>query len=244
MTEQIITVLDLPALSQKAAEIIISTGREAIKERGKFLIALSGGRTPKTIFCDLANLAKSSGLDWSLVYIFWLDERCVPPDHVDSNYNLANTELFSNVKIDHIYRMRGEAEDLDKAASDYESILKKVSGTNNNEIPQFDLLLLGIGEDGHVASLFPGTPALEEKKHLIVKNYVPDLKSNRLTMTFPIINNARLCLFVVSGEKKQKVFESVLNGGKEKKLPFHRVQPINGKTIWLVDNDAAAKGAL
>lgn len=236
---QIIVVPDLDALSLRAAELILQAGQDAIEQRGRYMLALSGGRTPRPIFRRLALPPLRDNLDWSRVHVFWTDERCVPPDHPDSNYRLAWDELLSHVPVEHVYRMRGEAEEPAEAVREYERKLRQAFGVRDSEPPHFDLILLGLGEDGHVASLFPGSPALSEQERLVVVPYVSQLDSYRLSLTFPVLNNARCCLFVVSGEHKRwalgQVWQREDQGGM---LPVKAVCLKEGKLVWLVDEVA------
>lgn len=234
---KVIVVSNLENVGKRAAEIIVQAGQEAIAKRGRYMLALSGGRTPRPIFQCLAMPRFSKLLNWSRVHLFWTDERCVPPEHPDSNYGAASKELLKHVPVKHVFRMMGEISKPEQAALEYEKTLVREFGIKDGEIPQFDLILLGLGEDGHVASLFPGSPALDENKRLAVAPYVPQLKSYRLTLTFPVLNNARCCLFVVSGQSKREIFKQVRDrDNQDIMLPAHAVK---GRITWLVDNATA-----
>jgi 6-phosphogluconolactonase len=230
-------VNDLEEMGRRAAEMIVQAGQEAIAKRGRYMLALSGGRTPKPIFRCLAQPQFSNTLDWSRVHIFWTDERCVSPDHPDSNYGAASKELLKHVPATHVFRMQGELSEPEKAALKYEKTLVQEFGIKDGEVPRFDMILLGLGEDGHVASLFPASPALDERKRLAAVPYVPKLKSYRLTLTFPVLNNARCCLFVVAGQSKREIFKQARNrNNQDIMLPVHAVK---GRITWLVDNATA-----
>jgi 6-phosphogluconolactonase len=235
-TTELLLVNDLEEMGRRAAEMIVQAGQKAIAKRGRYMLALSGGRTPKPIFQCLAMPPLSNELDWSRVYIFWTDERCVPPQHPDSNYGAAAKELLKHVPVKHVFRMRGELSEPELAALEYEKTLIQEFGIKDGGIPRFDLILLGLGEDGHVASLFPDSSALDESKRLAVALYVSQLKSYRLTLTLPVLNSARCCLFVVSGQSKREIFKRARNRIQDIMLPVHAVK---GQIMWLVDNDAA-----
>lgn len=236
-----VIVNDLEEMGRRAAEMIVRAGQKAITKSGRYMLAISGGRTPQPIFRCLALSPLSNELDWSRVHIFWTDERYVPPEHPDSNYGAAAKELLNYVSVKHVFRMRGELSDPKQAALEYEQTLIREFGIKNGEIPRFDLILLGLGEDGHVASLFPDSPVLDESKRLAVAPYVPQLKSYRLTLTIPVLNHARCCLFVVAGESKREVFKQARNRDQDIILPVHCVQPSAGTLIWLVDSAAIKK---
>jgi 6-phosphogluconolactonase len=235
---------DSNALAQAAAELIIHQAAAARAARGRFDIALSGGSTPRKTFELLADKEHSLRINWMATNVFWGDERCVPPDHPESNYRMARQVLLDHVPLpaEQIYRMQGELTPA-TAADHYEQILQSHfadgSGSSNQAI--LDLVLLGLGEDGHTASLFPGTAALQEKDRLVVANYVPQMDKWRLTLTYPCINAARNVAFLVSGAAKAGILQQVIGGrGSPKLLPSQLVAPAHGKLIWLVDEAAAA----
>lgn len=237
---------DPAAIAEAAAERVLAAADEAIALAGRFRIGLSGGSTPKLLFQRLASDGYRARVNWTSVEVFFADERCVPPDHADSNYRMARETLLAHVPIpgDNVYRMRGEAEPPEEAAVEYGRMLKeKFGGPTIEEGAGLDLLLLGMGEDGHTASLFPGTPALAEAKHRCVAQYVEHSttgKSWRLTLTAPFINRAREVLFLVAGAGKAKVLSDVLEGPRDpQRLPAQLVQPVHGKVTWLIDAAAA-----
>ncbi|MCX4309860.1 MAG: 6-phosphogluconolactonase [Desulfovibrio sp.] len=229
---------DPAAMAERAAHILAAACEEAVEERDVFRIALSGGHTPEPLFRLLAHKDWVERLPWEKISIFWVDERCVGPDDPESNYGLARRELLSRVPATHFFRMRGD-EDPERAAANYEKLLREEFRLGSNEIPRFDLMLLGMGEDGHTASIFPNSPLLHEKKRMVADAYVPERKEDRITLTLPVINNSRMCMFLVSGAEKHKALAEVLNLLKEPTLPAQLVRPQVGDLVWIVDEDAA-----
>jgi 6-phosphogluconolactonase len=195
------------ALAKRAAEIFIEAAREAIQARGRFEVALSGGSTPRATYELLATPQYAEQVDWENVHAWWGDERCVGPEDAASNYRMAREALLSKVAIPegNVHRMRGELEP-EEAAQAYEAELAAHFG---NEV-RFDLALLGLGEDGHTASLFPGSAALEERERRVAANWVEKLESWRITLTYPVLNAARKALFLVQGAKKAGILRAVL----------------------------------
>jgi 6-phosphogluconolactonase len=240
MQPQIKVLPDVDAIAQEAAERIVRAADEAIVLSGRFTIALSGGSTPKTLYQLLAEEPYRSRIDWTKVEVFFTDERCVPPDHPESNYRMARETLLSKVPIpgDNIYRMRGEVEPPEEAAKEYGMMLKEKFGDGG-----LDLCLLGMGEDGHTASLFPGTPAVNETHHRCVAVYVEKSttgKSWRITLTAPFINRSREVIILVAGANKSKVLAEVLEGPRDpQRLPVQLIEPASGRVTWFVDAAAA-----
>lgn len=236
---------DSQAWTEDAAELVQEVGTEAIRAKGRFLIALSGGTTPETLYRALASPAFASRFDWSQTTFFFSDERCVAPDDPRSNYALAHRVLFTPLKIaaPQVYRMRGESRDPQAAAFEYEQQLRLVTHTSPPAVPALDLILLGLGEDGHTASLFPGTPALRDNKHLIVVTQSPKDPQTRLSMTLAVINRASVILFLVAGAGKAGVVKAILHPKTEaeRQLPAALVAPREGRLIWLLDQAAAAE---
>jgi 6-phosphogluconolactonase len=227
---------DAAEIAHDAAERIVTAAGRAAEEGRSFSIALSGGSTPKTLYELLATDPYQSRIDWPRVEVFFGDERTVPPDHKDSNYRMAREALLSKVPIpgDNVYRMAGEIEP-NEAAKQYGQTLKEKFGEGG-----LDMVLLGMGDDGHTASLFPGTTALNETKHRAVANYVEKLKTWRLTLTAPFINRARAVLILVSGASKAARLAEVLEGPRDpQRLPIQLIQPTQGRLVWLVDAPAA-----
>ncbi len=216
---------------EDAARFILDQTRAALAERGEFRIALSGGNTPRPVYAEFARIA--AGLPWEKVHFTFGDERCVPPDDGKSNFRMANETLFLPAGIpDHsIARMRGEI-DPKLAAQEYQDHLNLLATQRGEQIYRHDVILLGLGDDGHTASLFPGTAALEEKMQKVVANFVPKLDTWRLTFTLPLINQARHICFLVDANKQEKMIERVLRG--DPTLPAARVNPANGQISWII----------
>jgi 6-phosphogluconolactonase len=230
-------------LFHAAAEEVVAVAEKAISERGRFTIALSGGSTPKNLFTLIAANASTS-LSWNQIFFFWGDERHVPPDNPESNYRMAKETLLSKVPVPaaNIFPIPGENPDAKAAAAAYEQTVRKFFAVAASELPRFDLILLGMGPDGHTASLFPETEALQEKSRLVVANWVEKLNASRITLTLPVLNAARNVLFLVSGADKATVLREVLEGsGPGEKFPSKLVRPSEGKLTWLVDRAAASE---
>ena len=232
----------LQELSIAAAEIVIQSAQEAIAERGRFSISLSGGSTPRALYTLLAQAGYRERIQWSHVDIFWGDERCVPPEHPDSDYGMARAALLDHLPAPFhpgIYRMEGELLP-ELAARNYEIALRSYFGSD--PVASFDLLLLGMGEDGHTASLFPGTQPIHETERWVCAHYIPRLSAFRLTLTPPILNRSRTVLFLATGRNKAAVLTEVLFSEKNlDRLPSQVIQPYSGNLIWLTDQEAASK---
>jgi 6-phosphogluconolactonase len=247
---QLIPVMDIrtypnaPALMDAAAADFVAVATEAIVERGRCLVALSGGSTPRGMYERLARLGPGA-LDWSRVIVLWSDERSVPPEHAESNYRMAHEALLEPLQIaaGQIYRMRGEDEDIEAAARDYERTLGALTGVQlGHGVPQLDLVLLGLGSDGHTASLFGDTVALDVRDRWVVRNYVAKFTTNRLTLTFPVILAAREIRVLVAGAEKAETLAAVLAGDRDPdRLPAQRLTYATGHVVWLVDQAAAAQ---
>jgi 6-phosphogluconolactonase len=238
-------VADVEAISRKAAEVIMGLMAETLNTKTHFSIALSGGSTPKSLFTLLADdVSLRTQVDWDKVHFFWGDERHVPPDHPDSNFRMAYEAMLSKVPVQetNIHRVRAEEQDASKAAEEYEDELRTFFNLKPGELPRFDCVLLGMGPDGHTASLFPGTEALREQKRLVVSNWVEKFRTHRITLTAPAINNADCIIFLVSGEEKAEVLREVLEGEKNTELfPSQLIKPSHGKLLWLVAQSATTK---
>ncbi|HEV2697331.1 MAG TPA: 6-phosphogluconolactonase [Terriglobales bacterium] len=228
-------------LFHAAAEKFCSLGSGAIKGRGKFTVALSGGSTPRGLHQELATHF-ASGLDWSKVFFFWGDERHVPPDNSDSNYRMANETLLSKLPIPpgNIFRVPSEFPDARQAAAKYEQTLQQFFRPEPDSFPRFDFILLGMGPDGHTASLFPGTAALQEKNHLVVGNWVEKLNTFRITFTYPVLNSAACVMFLVNGDEKAEMVRRALKDPTAN-LPCQKVRPDDGELLWYLDKGAALK---
>src|SRR6266478_7482810 len=214
-----------------AADFILEQAHKAIGERNEFRIALSGGNTPRPVYARLATIAHD--LPWDLVRITFSDERCVPPDDPESNFRMAWETLLAPAGVPEksILRMRGEI-DPEIAAQQYEEHLDFMARQRSEPIYRHDLILLGLGDDGHTASLFPGTAALEETTGRVVANFVPKLNAWRLTFTFPLINQARHVLFLVNANKQAKLIDRVIKGDPQ--FPASRVNPTAGELAWII----------
>jgi 6-phosphogluconolactonase len=238
-------VPDAEQVSRKAAEEFIRLGREAIAIRGRFTVALAGGSTPRRLYQLLAETPCFEQVNWPRVEFFWGDERSVPPEHKDSNFRMANEALLHKLPIPagNIHRMQAERSDHDAAARDYQDEIARVCGVaRDGEPPAFDLILLGMGPDGHTASLFPSTTALHEAQRWVVPNYVAKFSTYRLTMSYAMLNRAAHVLFLVAGADKAHVLAEVLEGPADpERLPSQMVRPVAGQLTWLVDLDAAGR---
>jgi len=238
-----ITILaDSQTLSRSAADLFVHCSKEAISRSGRFAVALSGGSTPKALCSLLASAPFRDQIDWANVHLFWGDERSVPPEHKDSNYGMAKAALIDHVPVPpaNVYRMVAEKSDVKQAATEYEELLRNFFP--NTEFPRFDLIYLGMGDDGHTASLFPGTTALKETNRWVVENYVPKFQTYRVTLTAPLINHAALVAFLISGESKAAVLKEVFEGPQDPdRLPSQLIQPSDGKLLLLLDEAAAAQ---
>ena len=230
---EFIVLPDLKAISQAAAERVATLAQT----RDPFTVALSGGSTPRRLYEMLAAPPFRGRVPWGRVHVFWGDERCVPPDHSDSNYRLAREALLDEIPIlaENVHRIWGEMPP-DQAAAAYQTELEAVVGVNG----RLDLILLGMGADGHTASLFPGTEALEERERAVVAVYVERLQAWRVTLTLPVINAARQVLFLVTGAAKAEIVQAVLEG-PEGRFPAQQIRPTAGQLTWLVDVAAASR---
>lgn len=237
---------DLDALSRYAAELFVFSSRKSIRDKGFFSVALSGGSTPQKFYHILGQREFASHIDWHRVHIFLSDERAVPPDHVQSNYRMVFKTLISKIDIpwENVHRVKTEIENLDVAAMEYEGEIRCTLRERKKSIPSFDLLFLGLGEDGHTASLFPYSAAIQEKKKLVAANYIGTLGQWRLTFTYPLINQSAHVVIMVSGREKKKILSRSLGLGMRRKIldrkqiPVNRVAPKRGKLTWLVDRNA------
>jgi len=234
---------DLQAIARAAADQFIALCQQSIEDHRRFTVALSGGSTPKALHAVLVErCAKDAKLiDWSLVQVFFGDERHVPPDHPESNFRMANETLLSKVRIpkENIHRVHCENPDAAVAAAQYEADLVRGFQLNTGEFPRFDLILLGMGPDGHTASLFPETEAINELRRLVVANWVEKFNSWRVTFTRPTINNASSVMIMVAGEDKAAALAEVMDNGSPEMYPVKYVAPKNGSLTWLVDRAAA-----
>ncbi len=232
---------DTKALAKAAADHFVAASEEAIENRGRFMVALSGGSTPQLTYSRLSDPMVATKVSWRNVHLFWGDERCVPPEHPDSNYRMARKTMIQKVPIPqaNVHRIHGEL-DPDLAAQTYANELRSVFGTE--ERPRFDLIFLGLGKDGHTASLFPGSLALRETEHWALAVYSEALQAWRVTLTLPVLNAARQLSFLVSGKSKAERLQEVLKGEPQPEpLPAQLIQPLNGQVTWLIDQAAASR---
>jgi 6-phosphogluconolactonase len=234
---------DADALSSAAAAEFLRSAQEAVRAKGTFNVVLSGGSTPRALYSRLAtDPALRAQVPWEKINFFWGDERHVPPDHPDSNFRMANEAMISRAPISpaQIWRIKGELAEAKDAASDYEQRLRDFFHLTHAQLRRFDLVLLGMGPDGHTASLFPGTKALHETNRLVVANWIGKLYAERITLTAPVLNNAACVMFLVHGEDKAPALKAVLEGPLEpEQLPAQLIQPSSGKLIWLLDPSAS-----
>ncbi len=243
MYERYIETTDsLETLAQRAARRFYEATERAVADpqRGRFLVALSGGSTPRALHRALVAHYRDL-IPWERVQVFWSDERCVPPDHPESNYRMARETLLEQVPLPaaNIHRMPGERADYDAAAADYEAEIRQVFGLPPDVLLRFDLILLGMGPDGHTASLFPGTAALHETSKLVSANWVPQMNMERLTFTYPLINSARQVMFLVAGAEKAEALRAVISGqALMEERPAVGVRPAGGEVVWMVDREA------
>jgi 6-phosphogluconolactonase len=236
MPVEVKIVPDNATLARVAAQEFHRLAEDDIKERGRFAVALSGGNTPRAVYSLLASEHKE--LPWDRIHVFFGDERHVPPDHPDSNFHMASESLLSKVPIQekNVHRIRAELEP-EAAAKDYDDQLAEFFHLADHDWPRFDLIFLGLGDDGHTASLFPGSSALSDVSSRATANWVEKFQTFRITLTYPVLNHAANVIFLVSGESKAQILNAVLRPEAEK-YPAQGIQPENGRLLWLADQDA------
>jgi 6-phosphogluconolactonase len=227
-----------------AAAAWVRLADEAVRTRGRFAVALSGGSTPQALYRLLAAETDDyrARMPWGQAHVFWGDERHVPPDHPDSNYRTAAEAMLSRVPVPpgNVHRIPAETPNAAEAAETYARTLREFFGVAAGRFPRFDLILLGMGTDGHTASLFPGTDVLREQERLVAAPWVEKLASHRITLTPPVLNNAASVVFLVSGKEKAEALRAVLEGPHQPdRLPAQLVRPADGRLLWLVDRAAA-----
>lgn len=233
-------VSDTEGLTTAAVQEFVRCANLAIAARERFSVALAGGNTPRNVYALLAKQYRLS-LPWTRIHIFFGDERHVPPDHPDSNYRMARESLLSKVPIpaENIHRIRAELPEQ-QAANDYGQELNTFFQLHDGAWPRFDLILLGVGEEGHTASLFPGSAALQERSRMVVANWVEKFHTWRITLTYPVLNHAVEVLFLVSGLGKAQILRDIFDPAQKGIFPAQLVQPAEGKLLWLADQDAAS----
>ncbi len=241
---EVVVLPDSAAVTRRAAEEFLKSVNEAIAQKGTFTVALAGGSTPKALYAMLSDdPAYSSKIPWAKLHFFFGDERHAPPDSPESNFHMANQTLFSKglVKPEQITRIKGEYADTEKAALEYEQALRAYFKLQDGEYPRFDLVLLGMGDEGHTLSLFPGTRALHATNRIVVRNWVGKLFAERITLTAPAANQANRAIFCVTRADKALALKAVLEGPYEpEQLPAQFIQPVHGKLLWLVDQAAGS----
>jgi 6-phosphogluconolactonase len=255
VTERVIQILrdgtaivrilpDGAAIAQYAARELIRVAADAVRDHGRFTVVLAGGSTPKALYHLLIeDPALGAALPWDKIKVFFGDERHVGPEHPESNYRMASDAMFSAapLKPEQILRMKGEYPDTERAAREYERELRAYFQLREGEFPRFDLVLLGMGSDGHTLSLFPGSKALHETERIVTHNWVDKLSSERITLTAPAVNSAAEAIFMVTGTDKAPALRAVLDGPNEPELfPAQLIRPVNGNLLWLVDSAAGA----
>jgi 6-phosphogluconolactonase len=235
---------DSTELARVAAKHLIEQSNAAVAERNSFTLALSGGSTPKHLYELLADPSQPffHQLPWNKTQFFWTDERYVSPDHPDSNYRMVNEAMLLHVPVpkENVHRFESEFPIAIDVAKQYEKTLKNVFHLTPGAVPRFDVILLGLGSDGHTASLFPGSDVIHERQHLVASPWVERLNSYRVTLTLPVLNAAVFVLFLVSGNEKAEILSTVLRSEYDpERLPAQAVEPDNGFLLWLVDQPAA-----
>lgn len=244
-TEVLYQVSSTPEkMVRAAANRLLAQIECAVNERGVARIAISGGETPRPLFELLANLGEpyAKSIPWAHLELYWVDERCVPPDQPDSNYRMTREAMLTKILLpeDQIFRMEGEL-DPAEASTRYEATIRRQFQLKDSEVPVFDAISLGMGDDGHTASLFPHTAALHEQRHLVVANHVPQKDTWRITLTLPVLLAARDVSFLIQGAVKAQVLKDVLLGPYDpEKYPSQLIQPASGKLVLLLDEAAAA----
>jgi 6-phosphogluconolactonase len=243
-TREVVVLPDAAAITRRAAEEFLQCVTEAVAQRGVFAVALAGGSTPRSLYSMLSDdPVYRSKIPWEKIRFFFGDERHVPPDSPDSNFRMAGEALFSKglVKPEQITRIKGEYQDTEKAALEYEQAIRAYFKLKDGEYPRFDLVLLGMGDEGHTLSLFPGTRALHATNRIVVRNWVGKLFTERITLTVPAANQANRAIFLVTRADKALALKAVLEGPYEpEQLPAQFIQPANGKLLWLVDQAAGS----
>ena len=241
---EVVVLPDPAAITRRAAEEFLKSVTEAVAQKNSFTVSLAGGSTPKSLYAMLSDDPSCSArIPWGKIHFFFGDERHAPPDSPESNFRMANETLFSKglVKPEQITRIKGEYADTEKAALEYEQALRAYFKLRDGEYPRFDLVLLGMGDEGHTLSLFPGTRALHATNRIVVRNWIGKLFTERVTLTAPAANQANRIIFCVTRADKALALKAVLEGPYEpEQLPAQFIQPVNGSLLWLVDQAAGS----
>jgi len=233
---------DPEGLAHQCVELFLTNVQKAIKRKNIFCVAISGGHTPKRFFELLGETAETKALPWDRIHLFWVDERCVPPDSKWSNYKLAADTFLTKVAIpqENVHRIATEYSDFNVAVRQYEKTMREVFGLQESQIPEFDLIVLGMSDEGHIGSLFPNSYAPFDTEHLACVVYVLDEKLNRITLTCPVLLAASHLAVLVSGEEKADILKQVLTSEPDEvRYPIHVLWPILDKVTWLLDSKAA-----
>jgi 6-phosphogluconolactonase len=228
-------------LYHAAAQEFVRVGRLAIGAQGRFSVALSGGSTPKNLYSLLAS--NYSDFPWNRTFLFFGDERHVPPTDPESNYRMVDEALLSKISVpaSNVFRVKAENPDAAAAAADHEAQIRKFFELKPTEFPRFDLIFLGLGPDGHTASLFPDSEGLKDKNHLVIANWVEKFKTHRISYTFPVLNRAAELLVLASGPDKADIVQQVFEGNPTPPFPVQQVHPEDGTLLWMLDEAAASK---
>ncbi len=244
MDREIRILADGTAIAKRAAQEFVQAATAAVRAKGSFNVALAGGSTPKALYSFLvSDPALRSQVPWDKLHLFFGDERHVPPDHPDSNFRMAMESMISKspLKPEQVTRIKGEYPDAEKAALEYEKALRDYFKLKDGDNPRFDLVLAGMGNEGHTLSLFPGTKALHADGRLVARNWIGKLYTERITLTAPAASNSAEVIFMVTGADKALALKAVLEGPFEpEQLPAQLLQPKNGKLLWLVDSTAGS----
>jgi len=241
---EILVCPNAESVAVEAAHLFVRLATEAIRDHGRFTVALSGGSTPKRLFQILATPAYQKQLDWSAIHLFWGDERYVPADHPDSNFRMTLDALLSQVRIPpaNVHRIRTELSPAEAVATSYESEIARFFAGTHERFPTFDLVFLGLGTNAHIASLFPHSKTLQEQSHLVVADFVAEVNMWRITMTAPMLNAARNIVFLATGADKAPVIRDVLFGDYDiERKPAQLIQPVHGQVTWLIDKASSAQ---
>lgn len=242
--KEFVVCQDANEVSRKGAELLLKLAREAAAANRRLSVALSGGSTPKTMFEMLSAEPLRGQVPWTIVDLFWGDERCVPPDHKDSNYRMTKEALLDKAPIPpaNIRRIPAEEKPPSAAAEKYQRTLADYFSLKTGQLPRFDLVYLGMGDDGHTASLFPGTKALGETQRFVTQNFVDKFQSYRVTLTADAINNGKNVVFLLAGEGKAGRLKEVLEGPRDPdRLPSQMIHPADGKLVFILDRGAAGQ---
>jgi len=228
-------------LVQETAEWLAGALNREVRDHGKAMLVLSGGNTPRSVYELLGRGEHCGRIDWANVHLFWGDERSVPPDHPESNFRMVKQSLLTcpDIPPGNVHRIRAERPPAEAAAA-YEEEIREVYRLGRDELPKFSIFLLGLGQDGHTASLFAGTSALQERRKLVTEVYAASLAAWRITMTLPVINNAGIILFLVSGSEKAGILRSVLEGVPPR-YPAQMIEPAGGQLLWFADAEATSQ---